>query len=124
MFGLYDLLGYMFTGAWIAVWITVYLLLVIANWQIFQKAGEAGWKSLIPIWNLYIFFKITWGNGWFFLLMCIPYVGWIFYVIAEYHLCRAFGKGALFFLGMLFLPNLFTLILGFGSATYHRPYAY
>ncbi|MGN1022071.1 MAG: DUF5684 domain-containing protein [Lachnospiraceae bacterium] len=123
MFALDELLTYMFTGAWLAVWITVYVLLVIANWKIFEKAGEPGWMSLIPILNSYIFFKITWGNGWFFLLTLIPFIGWIFYVIAEYHLCQAFDKGIGFFFGLFFLPNLFTLILGFGASTYHKPYA-
>ena len=27
-------------------------------WLIFEKAGEAGWKSIIPIYNLYIMLEI------------------------------------------------------------------
>ena len=33
-----------------------YILLVVAGWKIFEKAGEKGWKSLIPIYNTYIFY--------------------------------------------------------------------
>ncbi len=36
-----------------------YVLLVVAQWKIFTKAGEAGWKSIIPIYNSYILFKIA-----------------------------------------------------------------
>ena len=30
-----------------------WILQIIANWNIFTKAGEAGWKSLIPIYGDY-----------------------------------------------------------------------
>ena len=36
----------------------VWALLVIARWKMFQKAGEAGWKSIIPVYSTYISFKI------------------------------------------------------------------
>lgn len=32
------------------------IILVTANYKLFTKAGEEGWKSLIPIYN-------TWING-------------------------------------------------------------
>lgn len=40
---------------------------IIAGWKIFTKAGEKGWKVLIPVYNLYIAFKIVGMNfwGWF-----------------------------------------------------------
>ena len=31
-----------------------WILQIIANWNIFTKAGEAGWKSLIPIYGDYV----------------------------------------------------------------------
>lgn len=31
-----------------------YILQVIAYWKIFTKAGEEGWKSIIPIYNGYV----------------------------------------------------------------------
>ena len=30
-----------------------YILQVIAYWKIFTKAGEEGWKSIIPIYNYF-----------------------------------------------------------------------
>ena len=38
-----------------------WVLQVIANWKIFTKAGEEGWKSLIPVYSNYVSFKIN-GN--------------------------------------------------------------
>lgn len=42
-----------------------YLLQIIALWRVFKKAGEPGWKSIIPIYNYYILFKITKMKNWF-----------------------------------------------------------
>ncbi len=99
----------------------VTVLLIIAMWKIFTKAGESGWKSIIPVYNLYILCKIADGNGWKFLLLLIPIVHVIYYIILMFRLAVSFGKGVLFTLGLLFLPNLFTLILGFGKSQYFGP---
>ena len=32
--------------------IILIVLEIIATWRIFEKAGEDGWKSIIPIYNL------------------------------------------------------------------------
>ena len=39
------------------------ILVIVAEWKLFTKAGEAGWKSLIPIYNCYILFKIAKNEG-------------------------------------------------------------
>ena len=39
------------------------ILTIIAYWKVFTKANEAGWKSLIPIYNVYITFKIAKNDG-------------------------------------------------------------
>ena len=38
------------------------VLTIIARWKVFTKAGEAGWKSIIPIYNEYVEWKISWSN--------------------------------------------------------------
>lgn len=100
----------------------VSVLLIIAMWKIFEKAGEAGWKAVIPLYNIYMLCKIADGSGWKALLLLIPIVNIIYYIILMFKLAKSFGKGILFSLGLLFLPNLFTLILAFGKAQYegHR----
>lgn len=122
-----------------------YILLVIAEWKIFAKAGEAGWKSLIPIYNIYILYKICGLSflKWFVLpVICGSFVlGFIagltgiqtisqlgttiIDLIVAIKLINAlgdaFGKGTGFKLGLFFLTNIFTLILGFGSAEYVGP---
>ena len=41
------------------------ILYIIATWRIFKKAGIAGWKALIPIYNLYLTYKIVKMKSWF-----------------------------------------------------------
>ena len=91
---------------------------LIAMWKIFTKAGEPGWKCLIPIYNVYTEFKIAYGSGWRFLLLLIPFANIVFLILFYVEFARAFGKGAGFVVGMIFLPWLFTLILAFGNAEY------
>jgi hypothetical protein len=45
----------------------VSVLSLVAMWRIFTKAGQAGWKCLIPIYNGYMLFKIAWRGSIFWL---------------------------------------------------------
>ena len=58
--------------------LAVGILLLIAQWKVYKKAGERGWASLIPFYSQYVLVKITWGNGWLFLLFFIPLGNLIF----------------------------------------------
>lgn len=124
--------------------VAYYLVQVIAKWRVFTKAGEAGWKSIIPVYNQYITFKIAWKPVFFWLTLLLSFassfcyyyglddndtlfmaLSAIFMVIALaisvvmiYKLSKAFGYGVPFTLGLLFLPVIFILILGFGHSTY------
>ena len=95
-------------------------LSVIAMWAIFEKANRGGWRSLIPVYNLYTLVDIADPTGWKFLLFLLPLAGTIYYVIFSFRLARAFRKSGLFALGLMLFPPLFMLILGFGGAKYRR----
>lgn len=94
-------------------------LILIAEYRIFEKAGEPGWRIIIPFLNMYTFCKITLGNGWLFILEFIPIVGFFVRAVAEYKLGKKFGHGFLFFLGLVFFPFVFELILGYGDDQYN-----
>ena len=86
--------------------------------MMFEKAGEAGWKSIIPIYNIIVLLKIVGREWWWVLLMLIPFVGFIVWIIVALDLAKAFGRGTGFGIGLIFLTPIFALILGFGSDTY------
>ena len=92
-----------------------YVLTVAAQWVVFQKAGIAGWKSIIPIYNSYCLFKIAWGNGWIFLATIIPIVGVIVDFMAMYKLAKAFNKG------LFLLRPIFYIVLAFSEDNYIGP---
>ena len=101
----------------------VALLLIVAMWKVFTKAGQPGWASIIPIYNIYIWCKIVGRPWWWILLMLIPFVNFIICIILCIDLAKSFGKGVGFGIGLALLGIIFFPILGFGSAQYQGPAA-
>ena len=99
------------------------LLLIVAMWKVFTKAGQPGWASIIPIYNLYIWCKIVGRPWWWILLMLIPFVNFIICIILCIDLAKSFGKGVGFGIGLALLGIIFFPILAFGSAQYQGPAA-
>ncbi len=77
----------------IVFFLALSILLIVALWKVFEKAGEKGWKSLIPLYNLYIYCKIAWSKGWFWLLGSLPLIGsiWMFLSVFLWFLSRDSG---------------------------------
>lgn len=100
----------------------IYVLLIIAMWKIFTKAGKPGWASIVPIYNVVVMFQIIGLNPWLLLLYLIPVVNFVvaivFSIMQASRLSKAFGKGTGFALGLFFLNPIFLLILGFGDSKY------
>jgi hypothetical protein len=105
------------------VGLLIALLLIIAMWKVFTKAGQPGWASIIPIYNLYIWCKIVGRPGWWIILMLIPFVNFVICIILCIDMAKSFGKGAGFGIGLALLGIIFWPILGFGSAQYQGPSA-
>ena len=122
-----------------------YILTVIASWKIFTKAGEAGWKALIPVYNAWILYKLIGVSFWKWLVLPAIISG-VFSSIGNGNsdlktimdllsgiatlvidimfargLAKAFGKGTGFTVGLVLLPNIFQLILAFDSSEYQGP---
>ena len=107
---------------WI-IYLVILVLIVAAWWQIFVKAGEDGWKAIIPIYNIIVLLKIVGREWWWILLMLIPLVGFIVWILVSLDLAKSFGRGTGFAIGLILLAPIFSLILGFGSDTYRGPAA-
>ena len=102
----------------LVVLLAIGLLLVISLWVLFTKAGEAGWKSLVPIYNLYVLLKISDVPGWWLIMLFIPIIQLVFHILLMLALAKKFGKGTLFAIGLFFLPIIFYPLLAFGGAQY------
>ena len=55
----------------IIVCVVILVIVTVAEWRIFKKAGQPGWAAMIPFYNDYINYKIFWGNGFLFLLSLV-----------------------------------------------------
>lgn len=122
-----------------------YISMAVGYWKIIAKAGKPGWKGLIPFYNQYLLFDISWESGmyWIFLVLEIVYnvlkqfsdnslvrviilfMGIAVFVIRlsfYYKLSAAFGHDVGFTIGLLFLTPVFMLILGLGSSRYIYTY--
>lgn len=129
-------------GLFIAVAIVWYIFQAIADWKIFAKAGEPGWKSLIPIYNIIVEFKICWNGAmgavfavsvlcaniltsgdnvanWRMILAgVLVVVMLVLYVMQSLKLAKAFGKGTGFGVCLILFGPIARLILGFGGDRY------
>jgi hypothetical protein len=103
------------------IFFAIVVPVIIAQWKVFEKAGEPGWASIIPVYNVMVLARICGKDEVYGLLLFIPIVGIVFSVILMIELAKAFGKDVGFAIGLILLPFIFFLILGFGSAKYIGP---
>ena len=96
------------------------VLMFVAFWKIFTKAGQPGWKCLVPFYGGVVFLRIVGRPGWWLLLLCIPVVNLFLSLALCIDLARSFGRGGGFAAGLAFLTPVFLLMLAFGEAQYQR----
>lgn len=117
----YDYYSYSSPPAYNPVFTIISLVLcvfvLVCMWIIFRKAGKPGWAAIVPFYNLYVLFDITWGSGMRFLLL-IPIYNIILSIQTQVRLAKAFGKSGGFAAGLVFLPYIFIPLLAFGKETY------
>lgn len=60
-------------GALLIPIIALVILLIVANYMLFKKAGEAGWKALIPLYNTYTMIRIAHGDKKMWLMLGVVF---------------------------------------------------
>ena len=98
--------------------LAIFIAFIASYWVIYTKAGEAGWKCLIPIYNLIVLLKIINKPVWWFILLLIPLVNIVIIIMINISLAKAFGKGTGFGVGLTLLAIIFAPLLAFGDAEY------
>ena len=53
------------SGVWTVVELAILVLTIAAYWKIFEKAGEKGWKAIIPVYSNYVLYKLVWKKSMF-----------------------------------------------------------
>lgn len=123
-----------------------YVLTIVPLWRMFTKAGQPGWKALIPVYSTYILYKISWTTTVFWILliasivvslvstfaadavMLVLILSIIVYIAAivigimfNYKISKSFGHGVGFTIGLIFLSLIFLYIIAFGKSEYKGP---
>ena len=117
-----------------------YLMTAIGYSKMYKKAGEAGWKAFIPVFNTYNNYKISWNGKMFFLYAALTIVSSILGIYTEgvmamvagvvslgivilavmqnVKMAKLFGKGAGTGIALILFPGITSLILGLGKAEF------
>lgn len=100
----------------------IYAVMVLANWFLFEKAGEPGWKSLIPGLNVWTMFEITYGAVWKCLLLLVPVLSIAVSIMYPFRQAQAYGQGIGFGFLNFFLSPVANCIMAFsGNIKYYGP---
>jgi hypothetical protein len=100
------------------IYLIALILTIAGMWKCFQKAGERGWTSIIPVYNLFVLVRIIKKPWYWALLMLIPYIGVIWSVWSMNLFSKSFGKDLGYTIGLIFFPFIFYPLLGYGAAEY------
>lgn len=117
-----------FLGIFLILLVVIAVIQIVAMWKVFTKAGEKGWKSIVPIYNIAVLYKISGMSPWLILVyigLAIPVVSF-FAIIAltvislyqSINLAKGFNKSTGFTVGLIMVPFVFYWMLGFGKSEY------
>ena len=135
-----DVLGPILMSSFFVVYLVLFAVLmliilafcvfsIICNWKLLEKAGEPGWKALIPFYNVYTIYDIAFTRPTsivFFVIfcvmyvfICIPYLGAFLFsmvvgvltAIRGYAVAKAFGRDTgMCVCAIFFAPVIFAIL--------------
>ena len=91
----------------IAIMLFIVVFMIVSMWKIYEKAGQPGWASIVPIYNIIIYIKIIKKPMWWIIMFLIPVVNYVFLIWSVNLLSKRFGKDVGFTIGLLLLGFVF-----------------
>jgi len=104
-------------------WLACMVFYIATMWKIYTKAGQPGWASIIPIYNVVVLHRMVGKPVWWVLLYFIPIVNIIIAIIVTHALSLSFGKSTGFTIGLILLGFIFYPVLAWSDAQYLGPTA-
>ncbi len=102
--------------------LVAFVLSIAGLWGMFEKAGQPGWKILIPFYNFYIWLKIIDKPMWWYIFLLIPFINVFTIMLMVVEFLKNFHK---FGLGQQALAVLFPFVylpyLGFSKKETFTP---
>jgi len=98
------------------VTVIFFILSIVGMWGIFKKAGEKGWKILVPFYNWYVWLMIIKKPLWWYIFLLIPFINVFVILLMIVEILKCFKKHGLLeqALGVLF-PFFYLPFLAFSS---------
>lgn len=132
---------YLLVGIFSAILV---VLRIIGMWNIFKKAGEKGWKAIIPFYNTYTLYKVSWSPMWFWITFLASLIGggllsfatvticvilgalieffvFVATLVMIYRLCLSFGWGVGKYILTLLFGSIMFMVMGFDKSVYSGP---
>jgi signal peptidase I len=95
------------------------VLSVVAQWRLYEKAGQPGVAAVVPIWNFIVFLRIVGRPANHLWLFLIPVFGQLYMIPKVWiELCQSFGKRSLLdYVLVILLNGLYIFNLGMSYDT-------
>ena len=91
--------------------IVIGFIAIVAQWRLYEKAGQPGIACLVPIWNVIVFLRIVGRPASHIFLFLIPIYGQLYMIPKVYiELCNSFGQRTLLDYIMVILFNGFYVL--------------
>ncbi len=107
----------------IIILLAIIVLPTIGYYKLFEKAGQPGWKSLIPYYRFFVMCQISNTSYLWFILLFVPVINILAYTGIIINFVKSYGKFKLReHAGALLLPFIFISKWGFDpQVTYWGP---
>lgn len=96
-----------------------YIIFAWLTAQLFKKVGIEAWKGWVPVYNIWLTFKLGNQPGWWAIVSLIPFINLIagiIFLVAQYRIGIKFGKPGAFVLLAIFLPLVWYAWLAFDDS--------
>jgi Family of unknown function (DUF5684) len=91
----------------------------VAQWRLYEKAGQKGWACLVPGYNMVVFLRIVGRPASHLLLLLIPVVGQLYFLPRMWvETAQSFGKRTMIdYVLVIVLNGLYIFNLGMSYDT-------
>jgi signal peptidase I len=94
---------------------------LIGLMKIFEKAGEQGWKALIPFYNAYVWLQVIEKPMWWLLFIFLPFINVFMWFLLTVETAKTFNKNQLWEQGLAAVfPFVYLPYLGFSKKEIYR----
>lgn len=121
---MYDTVDAGFMAALSLFWLicmALAIVVTVAMWKIFKKAGEPGVYSIIPIYNTMVMARLGGMESWLGLLVLVPGVGPF---MAIYIMYKLFVDGFKLSVGQFIVLCLLFPVIGYPLIAFSDKYQY